>query len=157
MKLNLKYIVGTVAAIAAFMVPASAMAWTPTNLSLSCGQVDVSVPDAGTYSYTVTGLPSGTFTTTTSPEWVTIGGVYGNGLKTVNVKHENETGTSVSYLFVNCTTPTGTTGPAGPTGPQGPKGETGSTGAKGETGAKGTTGETGAKGVTGDKGVTDRK
>lgn len=153
-----KYIVGLVA-IAALAFPTGAFAWTPTNLSLSCGQLDVSVPDAGTYNYSVTGLPNGTFTTTTSPEWVTVGGVFGNGLKTAHVWHGNESGTSVSYLFVNCTEPAGKPGPAGPEGPKGPegpagKGTPGPAGPQGPAGPGGPKGDNGPAGPGGPKGDT---
>ena len=143
------------AAVSMLVMASSALAWTPTSLTMSCGQIDVSLPDAGTYNYSVTGLPSGTITTTTSPELVTIGGVYGNGLKTAHVWHGTETGTSTSYLFVNCEQPVGKEGPAGPAGPAGPKGDTGKEGAKGETGVAGTPGLTGltAIGAPGPAGI----
>lgn len=154
---------------ATLLFPASSFAWTPTDLSLSCGQVDVQVPLAGTYNYSVTGLPNGSFTTTMSPEWVTIGGVYGEGIKTARVWYGTESGTSVSYLFVNCTLPVGPTGPTGPrgpvgprglrgvdglTGPQGPKGFRGATGPTGATGPAGVIGATGAQGTAGARGET---
>ena len=56
----------------ALAIAPGAFAWTPTNLSMSCGQLDFSVPDAATYNYTIkqgsTVLESGTFTSTTSPQ-----------------------------------------------------------------------------------------
>ena len=154
--------------IAAFTVVPSAFAWTPTNLSMSCGQLDFSVPDATTYNYTIkqgsTVIESGSFTATTAPQWVTIGGVYANGLVTATITYPGDgSSANISYLFVNCTEPTGTpgpqgpAGPAGPQGPAGPKGDTGSTGATGPAGPAGPKGDTGSTGPAGPAGPAGPK
>ena len=149
--------VGAVLAAAFLMMAGSASAWTVSNLTASCGQLDGQVPDPGTYSYAVGSTKSGTFTTTEQHENVTIGGVYANGLTTITVKHGNEVVATVKWLFVNCAEPPrGATGSSGPTGPQGKQGTTGPTGPTGTglPGATGGTGPTGPTGGTGPQGVS---
>jgi len=149
--------VGAVLAAAFLMMAGSASAWTVSNLTASCGQLDGQVPDPGTYSYAVGSTKSGTFTTTEQHENVTIGGVYANGLTTITVKHGNEVVATVKWLFVNCAEPPrGATGSSGPTGPQGKQGTTGPTGptGSGQPGATGGTGPTGPTGGSGQPGAT---
>jgi len=150
--------VGVLLTAAFLMMVGSASAWSVSNLTASCGQLDVQVAQPGTYTYTVGSATSGTFTTTERNENVTVGGVYANGLTTITVKHGNEVSGSVKWLFVNCTAPkNGATGPQGPTGATGPQGSAGKTGATGSQGATGATGSTGGEGPSGKEGAPGKE
>ena len=144
---------------AAFLVMAgSASAWAVSNLTASCGQLDMQLAQPGTYTYTVGSATSGTFKTTEHNETVTIGGIYANGATKITVKYGSEVVGTLKLQFVDCTAPhngaTGPQGPTGATGAQGPEGKTGATGSQGATGATGPTGGEGPPGKEGATGAT---
>ena len=163
-----KFLLAVVTALA-LVYPASAMAWTPSNLTLSCGQFDFSVPDTTTsgYEYTITGPGlklTGQLGATTAGEYFSVGGVYANGKVTATATYKpDHSSASVTYDFINCTEPTGKEGPRGPEGPQGstgpagptgPEGPAGPEGPKGPSGPEGPAGPTGPQGPQGEPGVT---
>lgn len=154
-------------AVVAAVMAATASAWSGVVTLISCGQVDVVLPDENGQAWFVEIVQDSTsIVNVMSPDGpgsaskdlavgfrLTDGNEHLVTVKVGNAANRNDFKSRTGYV-TNCGPITGTPGPAGPAGPKGDKGDTGATGPQGPAGNAGPVGPRGSDGALGAKGDT---